>query len=245
MQQLPEPFLDSFFTHPWRKLCSIHSHPHGSWRRQQAWSEFLGELVAAEGLANQAAGWGRKSTPCCHCWDCSFGFLFLLFLLEESGSSTVHVLGDTTNQTLEDKMNCTWPRWGHMLGWMPTPARLGQLVLAPELESSATDMRARGHLNGGGRSRHRSSPHELTGVGVGTGTHLVSWARAQRPPTTLPLWLRREICSHRTKASWNISVLNSCGLTCSTLTAGTPKPGPGWSESARSLLDKDEPSPTY
>jgi len=69
--------------------------------------------------------------------------------------------------------------------------------------------------------------------------HLVSWARAQRPPTTLPLWLRREICSHRTKASWNISVLNSCGLTCSTLTAGTPKPGPGWSESARSLLDKE------
>ena len=83
LQQLPEPFLDSFFTHPWRKLCSIHSHPHGSWRRQ-AWSEILGELVAVEGLANHA-GWGRKSTPCCHCWDCSFGFLFLLFLLEESG----------------------------------------------------------------------------------------------------------------------------------------------------------------
>ena len=58
------------------------------------------------------------------------------------GSRTVHVLGDKMNQTLEDKMNCTWPRWGHMLGWMPTPARLGQLVLARELESSATDMRA-------------------------------------------------------------------------------------------------------
>jgi len=34
---------------------------------------------------------------------------------------------------------------------MSAPARLGQLVLAPELESSATDMRARGHLNAGGR----------------------------------------------------------------------------------------------
>jgi len=32
------------------------------------------------------------------------------------GSRTVHVLGDKMNQTLEDKMNCTWPPWGHMLG---------------------------------------------------------------------------------------------------------------------------------
>ena len=53
-----------------------------------------------------------------------------------------HVLWDKMNQTLEDKMNCTWPPWGHMLGWISAPARLGQLVLARELESSATDMRA-------------------------------------------------------------------------------------------------------
>ena len=58
------------------------------------------------------------------------------------GSRTVHVLGDKMNQTLEDKMNCTWPPWGHMLGWISAPARLGQLVVARELESSATDMRA-------------------------------------------------------------------------------------------------------